>query len=121
MSIFPATIPVQHQVWTDTGNKDSHNKTIYNFAPPVARMVIAVHPMRRMPRRDPVTVEYEARTETDLVVEVPDATIYSKNDRVLIKGEAFLVQNDPRNWGGDDPFGFDKTMFGGSLHVKRIT
>jgi hypothetical protein len=121
MSIFSATIPVQHQVWTDNGTRDSHNKPIHSLAPPVTRMVEAIYPLHMRPRRDPVTVEYEARTETDLLMSVPDATIYSKNDRVLIKGKAFLVQNDPRNWGGDDPFGFDKTMFGGQIHLKRIT
>lgn len=121
MSIFAANIGVQHQVWTKTGTKDSHNKDIYTHGPVIPRAVIAVHPLHRIARHDPTTVEYEARTETDLLMEVPDATLYSKNDRVLLYGKAFLVQNDPRNWGGDDPFGFDVSTFGGTVHIKRVT
>ena len=121
MSVVEANIEVQHQVWTKTGTKDSHNKDIYVHGPVIPRKVEAIYPLHARPRRDPVTVEYEARTETDLLMSVPDATIYNKNDRILIHGKAFLVQNDPRNWGGDDPFGFDASMFGGQIHLKRVT
>jgi len=121
MTTLLANIAVQHQVWGDTGTKDSHNRTIYTHGPIIKRMAIAIYPLHRIARRDPTTVEYEARTETDLLVDVPDATVYHKNDRVLLKGTAYLVQNEPRNHGGDDPFGFDKTLFGGTVHLKRVT
>lgn len=121
MSIVGANIHVQHQVWMSTGTKDSHGRVIYTHGPVIPRMVEAIYPLHMRPRRDPVTVEYEARTETDLLMDVPDATVYNKNDRVVVGGKSYLVQNDPRNWGGDDPFGFDSTMFGGTVHLKRVT
>lgn len=121
MGLVAATIPVQHQVWAKTGSKDSHGRDIYQHGPIINRLVEAVYPLHMRPRRDPVTVDYEARTETDLLMSVPDATVYNKNDRVTVHGKAFLVQNDPRNWGGDDPFGFDVSMFGGTVHLKRTT
>jgi len=122
MTIFDANLDIDHQAVVATGIDTHGNETFGYPNPPVARKAIAIYPISwTRPRRDPVEVETVARTETQLLVDVPDATIYKKNDRVFIFGESFKVENRPRNWGDDAPFGLDASMFGGTVHVLRVT
>jgi hypothetical protein len=117
--VFPANITVQHQVWTDALTQDVHGNEVEGWAAPVARQVIAVYPLHRLPHHDVVDSEYVARTMIDFIFEVPDASVYSKNDRVTYDGLVFRVQGFPFNWGDNNPFGM--TGFGGSVHVERVT
>lgn len=122
MSLIDATIPIGHQVAIVTG-QDSHGNDVVGYPnPPIQRMAIAIYPPTfQRAKPDPVTVEEAERTETELFVEVPDATLYKKPDRVLLSGVSYRVEGLPRNWGSDAPFGFDAEMFGGTLHVRRVT
>jgi hypothetical protein len=121
-SVFLAEIPVLHQSWIGMSEKDLHGNQEMSYANPVKRYVISVYPMNvTAAQRDPVSADYVARIEIDFIMEVPDAKVYKKNDIVQWKGQDFLVQNFPFNWGGTDPFGFDETFFGGSVHIERVT
>jgi hypothetical protein len=119
--IFNADITIQHEVMTDSGTTDSHGNEIETYATAVTRQVIAVYPLHRLPHHDVVSAEYVARTMLDFIIEVPDASIYKKNDRITLYGLKFLVQGFPFNWGGNNPFGLDTSIFGGSIHVERVT
>ena len=120
--IFAANITVQHQVWNQTGTKDNHgNYPTNSFDDPVERPVIAIYPLHRLPHHDVVDSEYVGRVMIDFIMEVPDSSVYHKNDRVIYQDLNFRVQGFPFNWGGSDPFGFDPTLFGGSVHIERVT
>lgn len=119
--VLPANIVVQHQVWNDTGSNDTHGNAAQSWAPGVARRVIAIYPLHRLPHHDVVDSDTVARTMIDFIMEVPDASVYSKNDRVIYNGRNYRVQGFPFNWGGDNPFGFDTSFFGGSVHIERVT
>jgi hypothetical protein len=122
MTLLDADKDIGHQVCISTGT-DSHGNETFGYPnPPIPRKAIAIYPESwARPRPDPVDVETLARTMTNLLIDVPDATIFKKNDRILIFGKSFRVQNDPRNWGSDAPFGLDASMFGGTVHVERTT
>jgi hypothetical protein len=119
--ILPANIIIQHQVWTDGGTTDNHNNEVEVYGPPIARRVIAVYPLHRLPHHDVADSEFVARTMIDFIMDVPDASIYSKNDRVIFEGKNFRVEGFPFNWGNHNPFGFDTSFFGGSVHIERVT
>jgi hypothetical protein len=120
-TIFDQKITVQHETWTDTGIADEHGNEVMGFSKPVERKVIAFYPLHRLPHHDIVGSEYVARVMIDFIMEVPDASVYHKGDRVTLMGDVYLVQGFPFNWADGNPFGFDKSVFGGSVHVERVT
>lgn len=119
--VLPANIVVQHQVWSAGGAKDGHGNAGESWAAAVTRRVIAIYPLHRLPHHDVVDADVVARTMIDFIMEVPDASVYHKNDRVIYNSRNFRVQGFPFDWGGNNPFGFDKTFFGGSVHIERVT
>lgn len=119
-SVFEASITVQHSSFTPGGTRDSHNNVIDTYADSVERQAISVYPLHRLPHHDVVSSEYVARTMIDFIMEVPDASVYKKQDRVTYNDMVFIVAGYPFNWGENDPFGFGD-MFGGSVHIERVT
>lgn len=117
---FIPNISVVHEVWNDTGTSDVHGNATATYGPPITRKAIAVYPLHKLPHHDVVSAEYIARVMVDFIMEVPDATVYHKNDQVTWDGVMFLVEGFPFNWGDANPFGFDRTMFGGSVHITRV-
>jgi hypothetical protein len=118
--VFEANIVIQHQVWSQ-GASNVHGVGKDQWAPAVERRVIAIYPLHRLPHHDVVDSEYVARTMIDFIMEVPDASFYNKNDRVIYNSTNFRVMGFPFNWADNSPFGFDTTFFGGSLHIERVT
>lgn len=121
LGVFPADIPVQHKVASKSTVSDGHGNFDYVYADPVPREAITIYPLHKLPHHDIVGPGYVARVLIDFIMEVPDATIYSKNDIVIWNSREYLVQGFPFNWAGSDPFGFDQTFFGGSIHIERVT
>jgi hypothetical protein len=119
-SLYELNLTVLHQVWTKTGTKDVHGNAIMAFSNPVERKAIAFYPLHKLPHHDPVSAETVARVLIDFILEVADATLYSKGDQVTLNGKRYLVQGFPFNWGDANPFGFDHTMFGGSVHLEAV-
>jgi len=118
--MFEANIVVQHQVWIE-GAKNNHGNPVDDWETAVQRRVIAVYPLHRLPHHDVADSTFIARTMIDWIMEVPDPTIYHKNDRVIFDGENYRVMGRPINWGAGNPFGFDNTFFGGAVHIERVT
>ena len=118
--LFEATITVLHQKWVNTGTNDVHGNAIMTFSNPVERKAIAFYPLHKLPHHDIVSADYVSRVMVDFILECPDATLYSKGDQVTLMGKVYLVQGFPFNWGDADPFGFDKSMFGGSVHLEAV-
>jgi hypothetical protein len=117
---FAANITVVHEIWTGSGTTDGHGNAVMTYGNPISRQVIAVYPLHKLPHHDVVSSEYLARVMIDFIMEVPDATLYKKNDQVTWDGVMFLVQGFPFNWGDANPFGLDRSMFGGSVHIERV-
>lgn len=125
-SSYTGALPVDddrtllHEKHRLSGELDVHGNEIETYDDPVEREYSCLYPLHSLPHRDPVSADYMDRYVADYIVEVPDASIYSKNDRITILGQVFLVDGFPTNWGGNDPFGCDATMFGGSVYIIRV-
>lgn len=129
MPVFPAQIPIQHQVFVfevDGSNNpvlDADGNPKGSLADPVTRMIIGIQQLGDG-RVDPISVEYVERTITDLILEVPDPTLYKKLDRVLVNNSiewlAFEVQNRFTSWSNGLPWQRYSKLFGGTVHVRRV-
>jgi hypothetical protein len=129
LTVLPAKIPIQHQVWVwqvDSQGKqvlDADGNPVGSLAAPVTRYIIGIQQLHDG-RVDPISVEYVERTITDLILEVPDPTLYKKLDRVLVNttGEtvAYEVQGRPVNWQIGLPWQHYSKLFGGTVHVRRV-
>lgn len=132
MSSIPTPITVYHLVWVD-GVNDAHGNPAGSLAPAVPRKVYGISQFgRRGSSHEIVDVDYLARVETVLELGVPDCTLYSEKDNVIIGasgldddgnvvgGTAFHVESDP-----DDnrlgPFPLFNKLFGGAVRVRRVT
>lgn len=122
MPIFPCLVEIQHQIWTSTGT-DAHGNPTGSLSAPITRMIIGIQQLGDG-RVDPISVDYDERTITDLILEVPDPTLYSKLDNVLIYDgadwEAYEVQGKPVSWSRGLPFQRYAAIFGGTVHVRRV-
>jgi hypothetical protein len=127
LGVFNPTIPIMHQIRTPALNEDgtqktsTHGNVIYTFGEPITRLAIAVYPLHKIPHRDQVSADYVARVMIDFIMEVPDPTLFTKDDLVTFAGLKYTVEGFPFAWGSTNPFGVDATMFGGSVHITRIT
>jgi hypothetical protein len=122
MPVFPANIPIKHHVWTVTGT-DAHNNPTGSWAPPVTRMIIGIQQLGDG-RVDPISIEYVERTIVDLILEVPDATVYNKLDNVEVNDgtewQTYSVQGQPVSWSDGLPWQRYAQIFGGTVHVRRV-
>jgi hypothetical protein len=127
LGVFTPTIPIMHQIRTPELNEDGTQKTsghgnaIYTFSDPIPRLAIAVYPLHKIPHHDQVSADYAARVMIDFIMEVPDASLFTKDDLVTYAGLKYAVEGFPFDWGSTNPFGVDATMFGGSVHILRVT
>jgi hypothetical protein len=124
-SVLPATIEVQHQVYEYTGTTDARGNKVGALADPVTRLVISFYRLGwESPRHDPISLDYEARTITDLLMLVPDPNIYKKLDRVLIPSGsdwvAYEVQNITISWSEGFTWRRYAPLLGGEVHIRRV-
>ncbi len=61
--------------------------------------------------------EFERRLITYRIVQVPDPTVYSLRDKVILDGVDYFVAGDVMNY-NTGPFGFKP---GGEVFVERVT
>ena len=127
MSVLPAMIQVQHQVWTPDGGTDSRGNPTGAFADAVDRFVIGFYRMHWAdPHPDPISLDFLARTIADLVMLVPstDANLYHKLDNVLLYDGAewltYEVQNQPISWSSGFTWQHYASLLAGEVHVRRV-
>jgi hypothetical protein len=122
MPIFPTDIEIKHQIFMVTGT-DSHGNPVGSLSDPITRFIIGIQQLGDG-RVDPISVEYVERTIIDLILQVPDPTLYKKLDNVLVfNGEEWLayeVQNRPVSWSNGLPWQRYSKVFGGTVHVRRV-
>lgn len=130
MPVFPAVITVEHQVWvwdTDVDDNkilDADGNPTGALADPVDRKIIGFQQLHDG-RVDPINPDYVERTITDIIMEVPDGTVYHKLDRVLLNRTAdewlaFEVQGRTPTWQQGIPWQHYARLFGDTVHIRRV-
>ena len=122
MPVFPNQIEIQHQIFTVTGT-DSHGNPTGALSDPIIRYIIGIQQLGDG-RVDPISVEYVERTIIDLILQVPDPTLYKKLDNILVNNGtewlAYEVQGRPVSWSNGLPWQRYAPIFGGTVHVRRV-
>lgn len=123
MSVFEATIPFSHQIWQESEERDSHGNKTGTFSNPIARMAISIYPASGVINRsDVVNPNVVVRTETDLLIDVDDPSLFGAQDIVTVFGVKFKVQGQPGLTGWDTmPWQGYSDLVPGQIHVKRMT
>lgn len=127
MAVLEAEIPVEHRVFVEnSGSTGRHGSSQEGtLSAPITRYAYQVYPARwQRPVPDPINLEELDRTITDLLMDVPDPSVYKQRDTVLINGTSFVVQGLPdfQGWGdGLQIMGEYDDIFGGSVLIKRVT
>lgn len=126
MSVLEAQVPVQHRVFiqnvASTGRHGSSQEG--ELSDPIDRFAYQVYPARwQRPVPDPINLEDLSRAVVDLVMDVPDPSVYKQRDTVLLNGVSFEVQGLPdfMGWDALQIFPEYDDMFGGSVLIKRVT
>jgi hypothetical protein len=127
VSVVDAQVVVMHRVFVkNAGTTGRHGSAEEGtLSAPVQRLAYQVYPARwQRPTPDPIVMEDYTRTVTNLVMDVPDPSVYKKHDTVLINGVSFVVQGLPdvdANWGnGTQIFSQYDDLFGGQVLIRRV-
>lgn len=126
MAVLEAQVPVEHRVFTEnpatTGRHGSSQEG--TLAEPVTRYAYQIYPANwTTPRPDPINMENMDNSITNLLMDVPDPSVYHQRDTVLIHGKSFIVQGIPEfdDWGnGMQIMGEYDDMFGGTVLIRRV-
>lgn len=129
MAVVEALVPVQHRVFVqNVASTGRHGSAAEGeLSAPIQRFALDVYPAHwnRGVTLDPIDIDTAARTVTDMLMDVPDPSVYKKRDEVSINGIAFVVQGLPEitgDWAeGMMPFPQYDDMFGGVVHIRRVT
>jgi hypothetical protein len=123
MGIFVPRIPFQHKVYRPDGQRDSHGNRTGGFDPPVERLAISAYPLMSSTRRDDyVAPDVVARTETDIIIDVEDSSIFKPQDVVILAGVSFKVQGTPQYSSWDHmPIDGYADIVPSQVHCKRVT
>lgn len=128
MSVMEAQVPVWHRVFTqNSGSTGRHgSSTEGTLSDPIQRWAYQVYPARwQRPVPDPIDIEDSNRTVTNMLMDVPDPTLYKKGDSVLVNGFSFEVQgftNMESDWGnGLQMLPEYDDLFGGQILIRRVT
>lgn len=127
MAVLDAEVPVEHYVFTMNTGSGRHGSSQEGTLAtvPIKRFAYQVYPARwQRPVPDPINMEDLARSVVDLLMDVPDPTVYKQRDAVHIKGISFVVQGLPdfTGWGdGLQIMSEYDDMFGGSVLIRRVT
>jgi hypothetical protein len=127
MSVLEAEVVVQHRVFIEnTASTGRHGSSQEGtLSDPIERKVFQIFPARwQRPVPDPINLEDLDRSITDLLMDVPDPSVYKQRDTVLINGVSFVVQGLPdfQGWGdGLQIMSEYDDMFGGSVLIRRVT
>jgi hypothetical protein len=126
-SVLPATIQIQHLVWTADGGTNNRGNPTGALGAPAYRYVIGFYRLHWAdPHVDPISVDFLERTIADIVMLVPstDVGLYGKLDQVLAyDGTQWLdyeVQNAPIPWSAGFTWQRYSPMLAGEVHIRRV-
>lgn len=123
MSLFEAKIPFLHYVWQESTQRDSHGNKTGQFGIPILRHAVQLYPAAAtINRSDMVNPNVVVRTETDIIIDVDDASVFGARDEVDLDGVRFKVQGQPQFSSYDAlPIDGYSDLIPEQLHVKRVT
>jgi hypothetical protein len=123
-----AQVVIQHRVFVQNdGSTGRHGSASEGtLSAPISRHIYQVYPARwQRATPDPINVEDNERTITNMLMDVPDPTVYNKGDTVLVNGISFEVQGLPgmeSNWSnGTQMLSSYDSLFGGQVLIRRVT
>lgn len=126
MSVLAAEVPVTHRVFVqNTASTGRHGSSDEGtLSDPIQRFAYQVYPARwQRPVPDPINIEDYDRTITNMIMDVPDPSVYAKRDQVQVNGIAYEVQGMPvaEGWGdGRQIMSEYDDMFGGQILMRRV-
>ena len=92
---------------------------------PIPRFAYQIYPARwERAVPDPIDMENLDKTITNLLMDVPDPSVYKQRDTVTIAGVSFVVQGLPdfQGWGdGMQIMSEYDDLFGGTVLIRRVT
>jgi hypothetical protein len=125
-------ITIQHRVYVFDGGTDDRGNPTGALAAPVDELVVTFFRMDwAAPAHDPISLDYLSRTITDVMMLVPDSSIYKKLDQVLLPVQlvanpadtdwlAYEVQNVPISWKAGFPLPRSGYGLADEVHVRRV-
>jgi hypothetical protein len=131
----PTPWPVAHIVrYEDQTQRDEHGNYVVVDEPPVIRWIYSYSQFgRRGSSRLVEGPEFQERTDTILHLAVPDTTVYSSGDQVLLNpqidgqgnyvagtGVAYWVDGDPADE-VTSPWPRYTQVLGGVVKIRRVT
>lgn len=124
-SVLPATIEIQHQVYTADGGTDNRGNPTGALASSVTRYVVGFYRLHWAdPHPDPISVDFLSRTIADLVMLTYEPNVYKKLDRVLLfdgtEWLAYEVQNQPISWSSGFSWQRYSSLLAGEVRVRRV-
>jgi hypothetical protein len=121
-TVFPTALQVLHLVYTPDGDTDSRGNPTGALGLPIPRKVIGFY--RPGAPNDPISMDYMARTISEIVMFVYDPTDYNKLDEVQVNDGAqtlvYRVQGQPMSWATGYPWRAYAGLLGGEVHLKRV-
>lgn len=127
MAYVDAEIPVLHKEFvSNSGTNLRHGEAAEGtYAEPgVTRYAYQIYPANwQSLRPDPIRLDDLDLSITDLIMDVPDPSVYKNRDQVTIKAKTFIVQGRPEfdDWGnGMQLMGEYDEMFGGTVLIRRV-
>jgi hypothetical protein len=109
-----ALYTISHSKYLGASSTDGYPSTP-TFASPVSRLAVAIYPLSSQLNEG---AEYTRRVITSKVVMVPDVSVYSPRDKVVLPaGDEYFVSEDVRDY-TTGPFGFKP---GGEIVVEKVS
>jgi hypothetical protein len=126
-TLIPTTYTIGHRVWS-TGAKNINGNIKGTHAAAVPRPCQGFY---QSGTQQPISAEYATRQAQEIIVMVPDGSIYSKRDEILIGGaavddhtytggRAFFFEGHVEGFLQGSPFPEINGAFGDLLHLKRV-
>lgn len=126
MAVWDAQVVLWHRTFIPNTAPGRHGSASEGtLSEPIKRLAYQVYPARwQRPVPDPINVEDSDRTVTNMLMDVPDPTVYKDRDTVLVNGISFIVEGLAElegNWGnGLQMLPQYDDMFGGSVLIRRV-
>lgn len=121
LAVFPTSIQIEHLVWMPDAGIDNRGNPTGALADPVMRQIIGFY---RPGSSDPISLDFVARTISELIMLCFNPTDYNKLDIVLASDGAqtlaFEVQNQPISWATGYPWRRYAGLFGGEVIIRRV-
>lgn len=117
MTAYPEQLTFQHLVYTPETGVDTHGNVVGSYSDPVDCTAIGWY---QTGTSEPISVDYVARTITEMTILVADPNLFSAKDMVMVNGLAYEIAGVPADWSGGMPWRQFAGFAGGEIRVRRV-